>query len=490
MAETHNYLGAGDLMKGKAERPDLAAVYFQRGWERRPESTAVACAVRLAHMYADEEAPTRLLALTGEAATYFEKPGEDVGAEQFFNEIALLANRPNLSEHRDDLRDHALLGLATKLRQRAAMESRPGNMVSMLFGRAGVWPTAAVHDAEYAFRAVFQKPQRETMERPSTRVRLGVGRVTAACHAPATGEVFVGFLSGDVVCFRPATGEVVPVKVGDGLHVVSLATAAHGEVLTVLQSGTELRLRCYTRLPDRSFRMLDHTEENFPEGEAWLTPLLAGSDYSFGLWVGGELQIRHVVSNQRSVYRFGSEEIDATLLLPSVTQSEVRLGLLFFLGRSAYYDTSFLNPSFEERPALSYADVGWTPSSPPNSSLLAPTLAVLPHGNDLELAGLDSEGVLNWSRLHFHADRLEVVARSTAAREPGFLAATTVRPSLVAAVAGNRIEWLRGGAPQLTLQAQTAVGIPQAIACFASAPTSELLVIGKDGILERIAVPF
>ena len=207
-----------------------------------------------------------------QARSYFERPGDEASAERFCNDIALLADRPPLADIRDELRDQALLTLAVKLQQRAAMETRPGNAVSVLLGRAGVWPGPAVHDAEHAFRAAVHKPAKEIAPRPFAHVRLGVGRVTAVGYAPMTGDVFVGFLSGDVACFRPVSGRVFPVKSGDGLHVHSLATSSHGEVLCVLQtSGPEwdvegrknIRFRCYTRMPDGSYNPFDHSEETF-----------------------------------------------------------------------------------------------------------------------------------------------------------------------------------------------------------------------------------
>ena len=42
------YLAAGELLRTRAGRPDLAREYFARGWALRPEPNALACAMHLA----------------------------------------------------------------------------------------------------------------------------------------------------------------------------------------------------------------------------------------------------------------------------------------------------------------------------------------------------------------------------------------------------------------------------------------------------------
>jgi tetratricopeptide (TPR) repeat protein len=487
MAATGNYLGAGELMAGKAERPALAREYYREGWQRRPQGTPIACALALAKMHSAEREFPALRELVGEARQHFERPGDETLAERFFNDIALLADRPHLAEVRDELRDQALLGLAVKLRQRAAIERRPGNAVSTLFGRAGVWPVAAVHDADHAFRDVFQQPVRELADRPLARVRLGVGRVTAACHAPMTGDIFVGFLSGDVVCFRPATGKVLPVKGGDGMHVLSLATSSHGEVLCVLQTNdSSSRLRCYARMTDGTFTPFDHVEESFAPGKGMLTPQLAEADYVVGLLAEDEFQVRHVVSNRRDRPNLHVQvgDLQAALLIPGLFPASVQTALVLL-----QRDCVICYPSVGTEDFYTAA-LGWTPSIKDGSTLLTAPLSWLLYANDLELAGID-DGVLNWSRLHFGETRMEVVARSTAPRtqRTNFTAAALVRPSLVAGVSPERVEWLRAGATHLTVWEITTASLPQAVACFASAATGELLVIGQDGVLVRIPLP-
>lgn len=489
MAKAGNHLGAGDLMLMKAESPEHAREYFQLGWNHRPDGTAIPCGLRLARIHGEARAFPRLLALVGEARAHFARPGDEVGAEQFFNELATLAERPSLAEVRDELRDHALMGLALKLRQRSATESRPGNAVSTLFARSGTWSHAAVSDADYAYLKEVRQPEKILAPASANRVRLGVGRVTAVCHAKVSGDVFVGFLSGDVVCFRPTTGEVVTVKSGDGMHVTSLSCTPHASFLCVLQTNGHVRLRCYARGPDGAYKLIERTEEHFQaaSGPSWLTPEILGSDFNYGSMIGGDFSVRQVISNRRERPNPHFQGLmNSMLLLQIAWQDELHLLLMFIFGEDALIYRALHR---DERRLV--VTLGWCPAPRSGSALTTAPLAHLVHSTDVELAGLDREGVLNWSRLHIRPrESVESVARSTASRPGGFLATTIVRPSFLAGVLADRVEWLRAGAPYLSIHSKTAVDAPKAVACVASTGTNELLIVCQDGFLVRIPIPF
>jgi hypothetical protein len=137
------YHTAGELLLTKTGRVDLALLYFQAGWARRQGANVLpgvfSCGLRLAELYAQEEEPRQLLMLTAEADDWFRSPGKENEAGQFYNRLAQLADRKNLASVRDELRDRALMGIAAKLRQRAAVEERPGHLVAAMLGRSGPW---------------------------------------------------------------------------------------------------------------------------------------------------------------------------------------------------------------------------------------------------------------------------------------------------------------------------------------------------------------
>src|SRR5207253_488586 len=132
--------------------------------------------------------------------------------------------RPALSEVRDELRDRALLGLAVKMRQRLPHDRKPGAVVSALLASSSMWAPAVVSDAQFAARAAARVETPAPTPVARTVLRARIARVTAVCQAPHSGDVFVGFESGEVVCFRPSSGEVLPVT-GEGALILSLATS-------------------------------------------------------------------------------------------------------------------------------------------------------------------------------------------------------------------------------------------------------------------------
>jgi hypothetical protein len=148
---------AGELLLTRAERPDLAREYYVMGWQQRPSSSDLGCAIRLAQLQCQEAKPDDLLALLTEVEAYLAKCTNDAEAARFFNEIAQLAQRPTLAALQDELRDRALLGIAARMRRRAG-PYRSGDAASGLLSPAAGWSAALVSDASYAARAPARRP--------------------------------------------------------------------------------------------------------------------------------------------------------------------------------------------------------------------------------------------------------------------------------------------------------------------------------------------
>ena len=236
LAAKEDYFAAAELMMTQAIRPTVAQTFLERGWARRPTGSSVACAFRLAQIHADCRAGDALVTLVGEGRALFDPPGNDGLAGKFYNTLADLAEGPGLAGVRDEVRDQTLLGLATKLRQRVAVEARSGGMVSSLFGSSGTWPAAMVSDAQFAALSPRSKRRRRSAgHAPRLRVSLSSGTVTAACAAAQTGEVFVGFANGEIMAFQPGTGAAVRLTAGDGQAIDRLSTSPKGEVVLALQ---------------------------------------------------------------------------------------------------------------------------------------------------------------------------------------------------------------------------------------------------------------
>lgn len=491
--ERRDYLAAGDLLLYRARVRTEALAYYRDGWANRPAENAVHCALRLAGCCADAGAADELLRIVDEADEHFAEAGNPTAVGRFYNEIARLAERPPLAALRDDLRDRALLGLTGELRRRARIESRPGTVVSALFSPGVVWPAAQVRDAEYAWKAALKaRGAREVPGYPArdaTHFRLGEGTVTAACAAPETGEVFVGFDNGAVVSFGPLHGITRRVQSESplcALPVTSLAVDGAGQMLAVLRSGLGSLsvLRMYVPGEDGHFRKEGETA--LEPDEAWLSPRIV-TDLT-GLWDGRRFRL---LESTKLIPTGGVSPSDegaaptCAVLLPPLRKWGVNVWLV--QGQSLAW--------FHNEQRTAQIRLGWTPAVPTDSSIRLPSLSVcLIDRFHLELAGLSMAGVFNWRRL-FVPPGGPVQIEGSGYRQGypsgtrGYLAAALVRSQFAAAVSACGVDWLRSDGKQVKVVATTRVDLPGAVACFYSPPTNELLVVCQNGHLARVPVP-
>jgi hypothetical protein len=508
-ATAGDFLAAGELLLKKANRSDLALTYWTMGWEQRPETNANLCAVRLAQHYADSETPRALLPLLAEAEAFFARPGNEVAAGNFFNEVARLANRPNLKDLRDELRDRALLGLAGKLRQRSAIERRPGDLVSELLGRERTWAPAIVGDAQFAVRAATKRPQSSVdsvvQEVGATRLRAGFGLVTATGFAPGTGEVFVGFRSGEVTRFRPSDGTVVRLPV-QGMPIRSLGADFEGDFVVILRakdSQTGLLTVCQ-RDSDQSF-LIRHELPVDCDAESWLS-LFTTSSTELGhcvLWAAKQLRYYcYQLPHQRGMMQSLPCQADpvAAIVFPEgrtgkqterfVSRRTTSFRVLLLAADGSYW--FFRNPAAAPIPCA----LSWAPALLPGILLESVPLAWLQTDQDrLQLVGLSPTRTLLWSSYDTSVD--DIFPRDPDAERitemactmDGYLAATLVRSGLIAGVTESEVHWLSPRFRGLKRSAPTQIALPTAVACFPSHATNELIVVCRDGLLVRVPVP-
>jgi tetratricopeptide (TPR) repeat protein len=482
------HLAAGDLLLSKLGRADLAAPYFAAGWALRPRGNAWPCALRLARLHAESGAADDLRALVAEAEAFLAPPGNDHAAGQFYNEVARLADLPPLAPARDELRDRALLGLAAKLRQ-AARPGALGPHVGLLLGRPGTWSPALVSDADFAVAAATRPPRSPAPPRPrassARRFRVGAGVVTAVACAADADEVFLGFEGGEVYAFRPEHLEVARVASYD-LPVAALSADPAGRSVVVLRVGGSRTgaLSAHARQPDGSYRLLLGSPV---DGLAapWLTPVLpaAGEDV-VGLWDGESLYLQTVADMApRGSLSLPVRDASprAALLIPRHDGSSV--SVLIHDGRV----WSLIHPAGHLLPT---GGLTWRPGLPDGSTLRSVPLSwAWADPANLELAGLGDYGTLYWATFRDDANGLRLTTSCTSADRGGYLAATIVRPGLVAAVARSRIDWLRCGVGRFTASTSTDVALPAAVACFATRRTGELIVACSDGFISRVPIP-
>jgi hypothetical protein len=507
VSSQQDYLAAGLLLLSRAARPDLARPYFATGWAKRPGKNYLACAIKLAALDADEGKADELVSLLTEAEKYLLPPGNTSAAAGFLNEIARLADHPNLAAVRDDLRDRTLLDLAVKLRQRAEGEVRPGNLVSDVLGHAAAWDAAVVRDAGYALKTALERARPPALRQPqassAARLQIGQGLVTAACVAPGSGDIFVGFRHGAVYCFRPSRNETVHLPGSASGRVASLATDAEAKLVVVLREREEEQapstLMSYRLALDEMYQI----EGTIDSGSVncSLAPLIVAHAFlpmvgMVGIW--NEVQLSFL--RGPLLTRWGNLEgpqagmdLSSALLLPLVQHRPQTLSVLLFGPNYILYAEEPLRQrrSWTASRWL-YGDLGWTPCIPEGSSLRSvPISWVQSERSHVELAGLTSTGALHWSHLDLGRSEAEIriPAHNGWARVEGFLATTLLQPGRLAAVSRSAIYWVRAGSKEFSTWATTRGDFSRAIACFSSYRTRELIVICSDGVALRVPVP-
>ena len=498
----HGQMAAGDLLRDRALRPDLALAFYAKGWGRRPSANAVACALRMASIHADRGDVRSLVALVDEADELLLKPGPEVPAIEFYNDLARLADREPLAEVRDDLLDRSLMGLANKLREHASSPRRPGMLASNYFGRNKAWSTDLVVDATHAIRAAVDleadRRRRSRMGLGQTsrgeprRIAVDGGVVSAACHSASTGEVFLGFEGGRVYRFNVASG-VVSCLGDERLPISSMAVDPEGRTLVLLlgEGPGPRRLVHLYRVPSattgwaRGLRMVDG------HGDFWLTPVMSdGSVHAVGVWNGG---------NKEMILMGGVDDLSLWMRLP-----------MPFLKTDP--PAAILAPPVDGRPPSPRAvlvhdgpDIcqvesmgktvrrrylGWRPTLPEGHTLRSAPLAWLQAEPErFELAGLDREGVIYWSSLKVNDAELIRLSNNESKGESVYSATALVRAGLVAGVTRGRVDWLRCGPKAFTPLGSTDLTAHSPLACFPAHGIDELVVVCRDGTLICLPTP-
>jgi hypothetical protein len=486
-----NHLEAGNVLRDRARRADLALEYYLAGWAGRPHGSAVGCLMHLLEARAAEESPAALLALVDEADGFFGPPGHEAAAIQFGNAVAELAGREHLARVADELRDRARRGLAGKMRQRAALETRPGFAASEFFGRAGSWHPAVVSDAAFAFRRAVRHepvPRRQT----GPRLRLASGRVTAVCAAGHTGRVFAGFAGGAWVMFDPGDGSVhhPPTPPGAPATVTCLATNPEGDRLVALHApgGTGRRgLESY-RLAGAGFSRLRRVELPPVEGDVWLTPVAEEDGKpAVGLWDGEGLAVLAASDLVRvetiTPPEDGTpEEPLGAFLFRGLSPRAAAVGLMVGRSRVWFFGET---PEHESAPWCPIA-LGWAVRDagcyPP------PSLPRVILKRRSEVVGAADRGPVFWQS--GSPERILTLGEERAStRETGYLLAAFLYSRRVAGVKPGRVDWLRREGPVLKPWSSTAADLADAVFAAFSPPTSELLVVCRDGDLVRVPVP-
>ena len=497
----HGQMAAGDLLRDRALRPDLALGYYARGWERRPSTNAVPCALRMASIFADRGEVRPLVALVDEADALLRQPGSEAPAVEFYNELARLADREPLAEARDDLRDRSLMGLASRLRDQVSSPRRIGLIASNYFGSHKVWPPDLVGDATHALRAAFDlEAERRRLSRmvlgptsggDSRRIEVDGGVVSSACHSAATGEVFLGFEGGRVYRFNVASG-VVSCLTDEFFPITSMAVDPEGRTLVLLlgDGGGPRRLVLFDRSPAAPTGWSKQSRMIEGPGDFWLTPVMGdGSIRAVGVWNGEEMVLMGGIGDlspwMRLPMPFLKTDPPAALLVPPVDGRPPTPRAVLVHDGPDICQVESLGKMVRRR------YLGWRPTLPEGHTLRSAPLAWLHvEPERFELAGLDREGVIHWSSLKVNDAELIRLSNNISTGESVYSATALVRAGLVAGVTQGRVDWFRCGTqPAFTPTGSTPLMARSPLACFPAHGIEELVVVCRDGTLLCIPTP-
>jgi tetratricopeptide (TPR) repeat protein len=471
-----HHTAAARLLLTRAGRPDLAEKFLLAGWERRPGAESVGCLHELHELYVQRKDRARLLKLIDEAEGYFAEPGEDHAAGKFASGLAEVADANVFPDLSDDLRDRALVLLARKLGQRGA-EGDCGGAVSLLFG-GRPWEPALVRDAEVAVRGLGSAAEKR---RAGRRQRTHQGEATAACAAWETGDLFLGFADGTFVHVRACSGEAIPYR-ANADAIWGLSCNADGTFAVLLRREEKGNFAMSAHRADLPLGVF--IAYNSPCGRDQ-TPLLsnvaeAAGEKFLAVWNGESLEYRtwQALTPVRSIDT--DLDVRAVVVLGQQNPLTARTSTVVFanhgfaclknndapegLTRMPWIEAA---PHWPGLSSLAWRHVEWTL---------------------LEVMGVSADRELCWASLRLFAEsRVETSCRT---KEPTrFLAGTILASGLVAGVHRGGVSWYRPGRDRLRPVAQTQGDFADAVACFGCPPTSELLVVCRQGDVVRVPEP-
>jgi tetratricopeptide (TPR) repeat protein len=517
-SEPPRYLHAGHLMEEKAGRPELALQYFRMGWDQRPSASASLCALELARFHAHRGAIEPIRTLCDEADQYHESFGSDRDAGFFYDTMLSLAGLAPMKPFVAELRDRSVLALARRLRRGIDAGRPAAPLVSTLFGRSKDWLAAVASDADFAATEALRRSlaARHHADRdPSIHgFQIGRGFVTATACATASGEIFIGFDTGLVLAYRAEQSQVV--KVAEDIHpITALAVDPEGQTAVALrQSSRGTALSRALKRPDGSFRLRPDTYYPTSKGRApahapahttfsgpgapapgpstcWLTPvLLWGLERLVGLGQGDELLI--IDASSGLIWRGLSLPHDESG--PPTTAILIATGPPLRNSESRLYVVTHTGPRWvlldlDGRILCQTTSPRWLHGEPGFDSVQSAPVTWRYVPPFLEVLGLDKNAAVYAAQLYLEDESIELLTERSAATDGGILAAARCTTNKVVAVGRSQIEWLGYGADRFHVADKLKLGLPTAVACFASHATQETVVVCADGFIAHVAHP-
>lgn len=507
---THSCLAVGGFEADRADRKDKGIGWFDRGWRQGNRRQAADCLTRLARIRAEDGDAAAVARLSEEAEPFFEGLDDDVQATAALNELARLAEDPAFAAVRADIRDRSLRGLAARLRKRALRDTRPGNSVDEILGR-GVWPGAAVADAEYAYRAALPKANAS----PAALARAEVhsfalldGPIRCACASDSGDYVIVGTPGGAIWGYERGGAKAVLIGTEPGWSAESVnCNSGTTEVAALFSRDGTGAVRTYQFIPHQGFqargRMLVGAVRG---GRHAITNLIGRDDDASRMFgVGGEDRFQfggdwHFTEEEpHQIGVFGPisarlvERPGRTPLFLAIAPDYL-ISLELETGRNGIDDLFRIESEEEAAPeVVAPSQTEFFPLTGLRIALDSVVWLDLP-GNRCEFAAITESSAIVWGSVPERGGLEQPALRSFGPVGAGAGAAppeavVLIRPGCFAAVAEGRVDWFRVGAKAIRQEARTEGKIREPLAAFIAGDGRRIQVVGRDGKLTLVEIP-
>lgn len=519
LAKNAAYHAAGELLKNRANRSDLAEPYYAKGWSLRPSSNSWLCWITLVNLKAERGELEAIVALVDDAERFVESSNRQDLSYQFYRYLDIIAHRPDMTKLRGSLFDRALSGRAREIRRLVDRGEWTWRLLQSLIPPSSL-PSGALNDASYAIAAAIKQYNSKSyykllVDTEPDRISLGEGRVVAIASASNSGTLFVGFDNGAVVAFQADTLETKTIASRSSSTVLDIATDPEAELVVVLKSNEDGGATPFVHAhrSDGSYLCIRAIEWD-GSWETRITPIVSvEAECLAGIRDGSRFAILRFnpVSIQRRFDLPGEDSPIAAAILPiydlqnNSSSYSIDINSLDFVGASGDKKANVRGPrvgvlthnygkwywiDIDDLSVREIAGLSWRPEIPEENGLNAYRLSIATaNPESFEIVGLGGRGALRRVEALRTPEAIDLLVDNIAVgHDEGYLCATIVEPGVVAAVAKNRVDYLRGGPQKFHLIRSTPMRVENAVGCAVCRKSDELLVVLKDGYLIKTRI--
>jgi len=475
-------LGAGDLIRAKAGRRDLAIGYFRRGWQGIT-SENVTCGQRLLDEYFAAEDVPAVNALLAEGESNLAERPTDSG--RFFNHALQVGGSVLPAEIRDDLADRVRLLFASHLRATAATPEGT-RLAGELFRQSQVWPGPIVRDASFAVRERDRQLPAPAGPVHPPPVQIAEGAVTAVALTRGTFDVVVA-TTEQVVLWRMNENRRILVSQLQNGPIFALSVDPKGKIVYGLQNRGETALWCFQSDASGEFEpagIAAELGEPPPTCVWYLQPLVAYRNDEPCVTVAkfdGRQTFLGPYLKASSTEVPAREASDTHLLIETPDGFwDWSDGSVSTWAESWSHTESDLPPGHWSQP--------WTPY---RSGLGNAIDWMTPGRGMLEVAGVDEPGRVLWAAFDATNPLTPRERFAWGAYTQRYVASCLSGPGAVVAVTErNEVHWLRVAGKTLELSATIKLDVPTATVALVARPLhNEVVAILADGYAVRLVRP-